>query len=170
MRQQKTGDVAGGDEQQKRDRGNQQNQGLLEIRNNDFVHRLGVHPEMFGIITWMEGDDLSRDDLNVGRCRPQADISLQNCRGEEKKRLVVIHGLGHGGFRAVPIQRNIKIGAVELESWRHDPDNRARLALEHHGCSEDGFILVKHLFPIVVVEKHDQTGARLRILFRKTAP
>src|SRR6266851_1669657 len=102
VREQEACDVARRDEEQKRDRANQKEHGLLKIANDGVAEATSVDMEFLRIIVFMQRHKTLRDREQVGvRCVP-ADAFFENSIGEEKVRLVVRHGFGHGGFGPVP--------------------------------------------------------------------
>ena len=170
MREKETGNVAGRDEQQENDGGDEKEEGLLEIVDDDFVEGPGGHAEMFGIVFGKEGDKLIGDDLKIGSGGLAGDVALDEAGGEEIHGLGFIESLGVGGrLGAIPGNGDVEVGAEEAEAGRHDTNDGARFLVEDHGGAENGFVGRESFLPEGVTEEDDGRGIGLRVLFGDAA-
>src|SRR5208283_3419461 len=93
VREDETGNVAGGDEEQENDGGDEEEKSLLKIVDDDFVQGPSGHAEMLGIVLGKERDELIGDDLQIGSGALATDVALDEAGGEEIHGLAVVEGL-----------------------------------------------------------------------------
>jgi hypothetical protein len=170
VREEKASNVAGRDEEEKSDGGDEEEKGVLEIVDDDFVEGAGGHPEMLGIVFGIESDELIGDGLEIGSGGLARDVALDEAGGKEIHRFRFVEGLRERGrLGAVPGNGDVKIGAEKAETRRHDPDDGARFLVEDHGGAEDGLVGGESFFPEGVTEEDDGRGVGLRVLFGDAA-
>ena len=120
-----------------------------------------------------DGDDLEsvvrRVILRVLGCAPRPDdvqLRLRRFRGDARPQVGLERAEAARRPRvaaALEVSRQPQVGDVPLESRRHDPDDRPRLAVEHHRPAEDAGIAGKEPDPRAVAHHRDARCARRRI-------
>ena len=134
------GNITRGDKQQQTDRREQKKKSFLEVAEDYVVQLSCVDAKLLGVVIRIDSGELAGDDVDVGGRGLQRDVALENAGGPEEEGVVHVKvESGQSWFGARPGDGKIHVSANGLKTRRHDAEDGACFAVEHHRAAQNVF-------------------------------